>query len=90
MVRSSKLLAVGIPLRLVSPNIFGGGMAPPDLSRGWTCGPHQQPDAEENGCQSCHMLPLITAAVTSTIAAGIRRQSFIYQLTAEQCSLPSL
>ena len=55
-VRSSKLLAVGIPLRLVGPNIAGGYMAPPDLSGGWTCGPHQQPDAEENRYQSCHML----------------------------------
>jgi hypothetical protein len=56
-------------------------MAPPDLSRGWTCGPHQQPDAEENGYQSCHMLPVMTAAVTSTIAM---RRAGVDPLTSMQ------
>ena len=44
-------------------------MAPPDGSRGGTCGNHQ-PDAEENGYESCHMLPVVTAAVSEV--PGIR------------------
>ena len=54
IIRSSKFLAVAIPFRLVGPNIAGGGMTPPDGSRGWTCG-HHQTDAEENGYESCHI-----------------------------------
>ena len=64
-VRSGKLFAVAILLRLVGPNIAGGGMAPPDGSSDRACGHYHQPDADQKGYQSCHMLPVITAAVTA-------------------------
>jgi len=65
IVRSGKLLAVAILLRLVGPNIPSGRMAPPDGSSDRTYGHNHQPDADEKGYQSCHMLPVITAAVTA-------------------------
>ena len=80
-VRSSKLLAVAIPLRLVGPNIAGGGMAPPDVSRGWRCGHHQQPHAEENSYPSCHILPVMTPAVTARVP-GVRKMAAMRKVLA--------
>ena len=81
IVRSSKLLAVAIPFRLVGPNIAGGGMAPPDGSRGGTCDHHYQPDAEENGYESCHMLPVVTATVTARVP-GVRKMAAMLKVFA--------
>ena len=41
-------------------------MAPPDGSSDRACG-HYQPEADEKGYQSCHMLPVITADVTARL-----------------------
>jgi hypothetical protein len=81
IVRSSKLLAVAIPRRLVGPNIAGGGMASPDVSRGRTCGHSQQPNAEENGYQSCHILPVMTAAVIARMS-GVREMAAMLKVFA--------
>ena len=81
IVRSSKLLAVAIPLRLVGPNIAGGGLAPPDGSRDWTCGHYQQPNTDEKGYQSCHMLPVMAAAVTARVP-GVREMTAMFKVFA--------
>src|SRR5207253_1635415 len=81
IVRSSKLLAVCIPLRLIGPNLAGGGLAPPDGSRDWTCGHYHQPHADEKSYHSCHMLPVMAAAVTARVP-GVRKMAAVLEVSA--------